>query len=39
MTVAMTSVIGGLLAAFLLGFGVGVLFRAAKNFIEGIFTD
>lgn len=35
MTTAITYIVGGVLSAFLLGFGLGMLFRAVKNLIEG----
>lgn len=34
MTGSYTAILGGLIAAYLLGFGVGVAFRAARSLVE-----
>lgn len=39
MTTAMTTIAGGFIAAFLFGYGVGFLLRAALRLIEGIFNS
>lgn len=36
MTIAINSIIGGVLSALLLGFGLGFVFRATVRFIEGL---